>query len=227
MTRNADILHLLNASVSLPDRKILHDIHMVLGEGEFCYIRGRSGSGKSVLLESLYGLHPIQGNIVSVLGQEIPEIDNRRALALFRRRVGFISQRYNLLDDCSVFQNLDQILIGIEWSVASDREMRIHEVLSQAGLAEYHNEDVSRLSTGQLLKLKMCRAVLNKPTLILADAPTAGLDGQSVEEVVDLLINLASENRSSVLWATASDYIPERYPAISFLCADGTITEMT
>ncbi len=225
MEKYSEILFLRGAIVALPDRQVLKDIHMNVGEGEFCYLRGRTGTGKSVFIESLYGLQNISGNVVNIVGQNIP-YGNDYQLALFRRKIGFVSPKYPLLDDLTVFENLNQVLAGIEWHVASAREMRIHEVIHMAGLSELHNELVSRLSSGQIQKLKICRAVLNRPMLILADAPTVGLDNQSIEEVMDLLVNLASEQRSSILWATASDFIPQRYPARAHLCADGTISEM-
>lgn len=225
MSRYSEVLLLQHASVSLPDREVLRDIHMVIGEGEFCYLRGRTGSGKSSLINAIYGLNPLNGNVVKVLGDTIPTND-RNELALYRRRLGYVSARYGMLDNRTVFQNLDIILSGIDWPVASSREIRINEVLHMAGLADLQSESVNNLSIGQLQKLCLCRAVLNKPKLILADAPTAGLDKQSVDEVMDLFIQLAGECRSSILWATASDDITERYPARSYLCADGTITEM-
>ena len=225
MSRYSEVLLLQHAYISLPDREVLRDIHMALGEGEFCYIRGRSGSGKSALIDALYGLNILNGNVVKVLGREIPRLD-RRELALYRRSIGYVSKKYDLLEGLTVFQNLDRILANIDWPVASDREKRINEVLHMAGLGDLHSEQINRLSEGQEQKLRICRAVLNKPKLILADAPTAGLDTQSVEEVMDLLINLASESRASIIWATASEFIPDRYPARSYICADGTITEM-
>lgn len=225
MSRYSEVLLLQHAYVSLPDREVLRDIHMTVGEGEFCYVLGRSGSGKSAIIDALYGLNVLNGNVVKVLGREIPRLD-REELALYRRSIGYISKKYDLLEGLTVFQNLDRILANIDWPVASHREMRINEVLHMAGLGDLHSEQISRLSDGQEQKLRICRAILNKPRLILADAPTAGLDPQSVEEVMDLLISLASENRSSIIWATASEFIPDRFPARSYLCADGTITEM-
>jgi len=225
MTQYSGVLKLQSASVSLPDRQVLRDIHMTMGEGEFCFLKGRSGSGKTSLIQALYGIGILEGNIIKVVGEDLPKTD-RNELALYRRKVGWISDNYNLLPGLSVFDNMDQILIGIDWPAASDREKRISEVLDISGLANLRSESVNHLSTGQKQKLKVCRAVMNRPKLILADAPTAGLDAQSTEEVIDLLIHVATENQSSVLWATASDRIPERYPARSYLCADGTVTEM-
>ena len=225
MSRYSEVLLLQHAYISLPDREVLRDIHMSLGDGEFCYVLGRSGSGKSVLIDALYGLNVLNGNVVKVLGREIPRL-NRQELAFYRRGIGYISKKYDLLEGLTVFQNLDRILANIDWPVAGHREMRINEVLHMAGLGDLHSEQISCLSEGQEQKLRICRAVLTKPKLILADAPTAGLDAQSVEEVMDLLINLAGENRSSIIWATSSEFIPDRYPARSYLCADGTITEM-
>ena len=226
MSQYSGVIKLQSASVSIKDRQVLRDIHMTMGEGEFCYLRGRSGSGKTTLIQSLYGIGLVEGNIMQVIGEDLPK-KNRDELAHYRRKIGWISENYNLLPDYSLFDNLDQILIGIDWPAASDREKRISEVLDIAGLSNLRSEMVDRLSAGQRQKLKVCRAVLNRPKLILADAPTAGLDNQSTEEVIDLLIHVATENQCSVLWATASDRIPEKYPARSFLCADGTVTEMS
>lgn len=204
---------------------MLRDIHMSIGEGEFCYLRGQSGSGKTSLIHALHGICELQGSIVHVCGRDIVDI-NGMALSQHRRSIGLISSIYPLIGDYTVFQNLDMILSSIEWAVASDREKRINEVLDQAGMTIYQSAKVNSLPSGLQQKLAIARAVLNRPQLILADSPTAGLDTKSIDEVMALLINLASNHHSSILWATASDYLPERFPARSYLCGDGTVTEM-
>ncbi len=226
MSRYSDVLLLQSAYVKLDDRVVLRDIHMSIGEGEFCYLRGQSGSGKTALIHALHGINQIQGSIVHVCGRDIVDIDGM-ALAQHRRSIGLVSSIYPLIGEDTVFQNLDMILTSIEWAVASDRERRINEVLDQAGMTNYQSEKVNSLSSGLQQKLTIARAVLNRPQLILADSPAAGLDPKSIDEVMALLINLASNHQSSILWATASDYIPSRYPGRSYLCGDGTVTEMS
>lgn len=198
---------------------------MSIGEGEFCYLRGQSGSGKTSLIHAIHGINTLHGSIVHVCGRDIMDIDGN-ALAQHRRNIGLISSVYPLIEEETVFQNLDMILSAIEWAVASDREKRINEVLDQAGITHLQSEKVRSLSQGLRQKLAIARAVLNRPQLILADSPTAGLDNKSVDEMMAILINMAADHHSSILWATSSEYIPERFPARSYLCGDGTVTEM-
>ncbi|MEL6388912.1 MAG: ATP-binding cassette domain-containing protein [Bacteroidota bacterium] len=226
MSRYSDILLLQSAQVRVDGRIVLRDIHMSIGEGEFCYLRGQSSSGKTALVYGLHGIYRIDGSIIHVCGRDIVDLSPTE-LAHHRRNIGLIAEVYPLISNKTVFQNLDMILSSIEWNVASDREKRISEVLDQAGLSHIQSETVNTLSYGLQKKVMIARAVLNRPKLILADSPTAGLDNKSIDEVMALLINLASEYQSSILWATAGDYLPDRYPARSYLCADGTVTEMS
>lgn len=220
----SEVISLDNASVLARDQVILKEIHMVVNTGEFCYLRGDSGSGKSSLIEGLYRLLPMTGSRLQVLGTKIDEL-NAKTLPAYRRKIGLISDRYPLFVNDTIFKNLDRILSLMEWSVASERERRVNEILDKIGLTSLQGETIKDLPSGLRQKVVIARSVLNKPALILADNPMVFLDVRSSDDVMNLFIDLVREHKTSVLCTVSDDYLINRFPARSYLCADGTITE--
>lgn len=223
MSEYTEVLHLDNASVLSENRTILKDMHVVINAGEFCYVKGETGSGKSALINGLYGILPMRGARLYAVSQDISDL-NRTSLPAYRKKIGLISDIYPLFDDFSVFKNLDTILSALDWAISSEREMRVNEVLDQLGINHLQAEKVKELTSGQRQKVAIARAVLNRPKLILADNPMVHLDSKSAAEVMELLIHLVKENMSSVLCAISDEYLIQRYPARSYFCADGTVT---
>ncbi len=219
-----EVLHLDGATVLVEDRIILKDLHIVLNAGEFCYLKGETGSGKSSLINGIYGLLPLTGGRIYSAGQDLSEL-TRSSLPFYRRKLGLISDIYPLFTDYSVFKNLDIILSVIDWPVASEREKRINEVLDQMGINNLQGEIVKDLPSGMRQKVVIARSVLNKPSLILADNPMVYLDDKSTEDVMNLFINLVRDNKTSILCAISDESLIERYPARSYFCGDGTVTE--
>ena len=219
-----EVLGLQEVSVFHDDRVILRDVHMSLSSGEFCYLRGESNSGKSSFLHALYGLNEIQGARMNVAGVNLREL-TRKTLATFRRKIGLISPIYPLMKEESVFNNLDSVLSLMEWSVASEREKRVHTVLDQLGLNQVQGERIYELPSGMRQKVSIARAVLHKPDIILADNPMIHLDNKSTDEVMSLFIHMVRDHKSAILCAVSDSTLIDQYPSRSYLCADGTITE--
>lgn len=224
MSEYKEVLHLDSASVVYKERVILSDIHMVINGGEFCYLKGETGSGKTSLINGLYGLLKISGARVYAVGQDLSDL-SKESLQSYRRRLGLISDSYPLFNDHTVYKNFDLILQAVDWPIASEREKRINEVLDQLGLNNLQGEIVGELPSGQRQKVAIARAVLNKPKLLLADNPMVHLDNKSSDEVMSLFIDLAKENNTSILCAISDESLMSRYPARSYFCGDGTVTE--
>lgn len=224
MKAYSEVLHLDSASVSVGDRVILNDLHLVMNAGEFCYLKGETGAGKSSLLKGIYGLLPMTGGRIYCAGQDLSEL-NHVTLPHYRRKIGFISEEYPLFGDKTVFNNLDIILSVLDWPIASERERRVNEVLDDLGISSLQGEVVRDLPSGMRQKVVIARSVLNRPTLILADNPMVHLDSKSADDVMNLFINLVRDHKASVLCALSNEQIMERYPARSYFCADGTVTE--
>jgi len=197
---------------------------MVINSGEFCYLKGETGSGKSSLINGLYGLLKLSGARAYAAGQDLTDL-SKRSLQSYRRKLGLISDSYPLFNDQTVFKNFDTILQVVDWAMASEREKRINEVLDQLGLNNLQGELVSDLPSGLRQKVAIARSVLNKPTLLLADNPMVHLDQKSTDDVMTLFISLVKENQTSILCAISDESLIARYPARSYFCGDGTVTD--
>jgi len=224
MSEYTEVLHLDKAYVVMEQRTILRDIHVVMNQGEFCYLRGDTGSGKSTLIKGLYGLLKMDGARIYSAGFDLSEL-NKRTLPEYRRSLGLISDIYPLFTEQSVQKNLDTILQVTGMAIASERERRITEVLSSLEITSIQGEAIDDLPSGMQQKVAIARAVLNKPKLLLADNPMIHLDTKSADAVMNLFIQLVKENQTSILCAVADDSMSLKYPARSYMCGDGTVTE--
>jgi ABC-type antimicrobial peptide transport system, ATPase component len=219
-----EAIFLDGAQVSVKQNTILRDVHMVINAGEFCYLKGPTGSGKSALLKGLYGLMSLTGGRTMIAGLDITELDVEM-LSSYRKKIGLIADYYGLFNDLTIFQNLDRILNVIGWSVASEREMRIHEVLDQLAINHLKEERIADLPSGVRQKVMIARSVLHNPSLILADNPMVFLDQKSIDDVMNLFIDMVSKHKTALLCAVSDDSLISRYPSRSYYCADGTVTE--
>lgn len=224
MSEYSEVVHLDNASIVFEDRTVLKDMHLVMNAGEFCYVKGESGSGKSSLIKGLYGMLPMTGARIYAVGEDLSDL-TLDSLTNYRRKLGLISDIYPLFPHMTVYKNLDIILSTIDWAIASEREIRINEVLDQLDINDLQKELVADLPSGQRQKVAIARSVLNRPKLILADNPMVHLDSKSTSEVMDLFISLVKENMTSILCTISDEYLMQRYPARSYFCGDGTVTE--
>lgn len=192
----------------LSERRVLNDVSMRIDPGEIVILTGPSGSGKTTLITLIGALRAAQAGSVKVLGHELLNA-KERSLATVRKEVGYIFQQHNLLESLSVAQNVTMALQLDKHHKVSRAEarQRVEEVLDQVGLAEHIDKYPNALSGGQKQRVGIARALVNKPSLILADEPTASLDKESGRNVVNLIQHLCREQGASVVLVTHDNRI--------------------
>lgn len=201
------------------EKTVLKDVSFSMGEGEFCYLVGRVGSGKSSLLKSMYAEVPVaSGAKADVLGYDLLGI-KRKQIPFLRRNIGIVFQDFQLLQDRSVYENLAFVLRATGWKSNAEIEHRIEDVLIDVGMNHKSYKMPHELSGGEQQRIVIARALLNDPKLILADEPTGNLDPQTGISIVTLLHTLAEQGHS-VLMATHNLQLCEDFPARVIRCRD-------
>ena len=202
------------------ERMVLHDVSFQLHEGEFCYLVGRVGSGKSSLMKTMYAEVPVfSAERSDVLGFNLMDI-RKKQIPFLRRKMGIVFQDFQLLQDRSAMANLRFVLEATGWKSKSEIEERIEEVLKAVGMENKGYKMPYELSGGEQQRIVIARALLNKPQLILADEPTGNLDPVTGYQIVRLLHRLAAEQGTSILMATHNMQMVEDFPARVLRCDD-------
>ena len=202
------------------ERMVLHDVSFQLHEGEFCYLVGRVGSGKSSLMKTMYAEVPVfSAERADVLGFNLMDI-RKKQIPFLRRKMGIVFQDFQLLQDRSAMANLRFVLEATGWKSKSEIEERIEEVLKAVGMENKGYKMPYELSGGEQQRIVIARALLNKPQLILADEPTGNLDPVTGYQIVRLLHRLAAEQCTSILMATHNMQMVEDFPARVLRCDD-------
>lgn len=200
------------------EQVILYNVNLQVHEGEFVYLTGVVGSGKSSLLKTLYGELDIHTGKAEVLGRDLRRLKRRHVPSL-RREIGIVFQDFRLLSDRNVRQNLDFVLRATGWNNRSQRANRISEVLDTVGLADKLESMPYELSGGEQQRVCIARAILNKPRLILADEATGNQDAESGHHTTQLLHDLSKEG-TAVVMATHNTHLPEDFPGTVYECRD-------
>ncbi len=216
------IVHLSKANIYQKTHLILQDVNLTINKGEFVYLIGKTGSGKSSLLKTLYAALPFQGARGIVAGYDLSQM-NRREIPKLRRKLGIVFQDFNLLSDRSVEDNLDFVLKATEWKSPEKIGKRIAEVLEQVDLAGARKKMPHQLSGGEQQRIVIARALLNYPQLIIADEPTGNLDPETSDDILLLMRQLAKLNNTAVFFATHDYRILENFPARIVRCVNGKI----
>jgi len=206
-----NVIELKGAKIYQNNVLILEDVNFNLGESEFVYIIGRTGSGKSSLLKTLYGELLLSEGQGSVAGFDLRTL-SKKEIPMLRRKIGVVFQDFQLLTDRSVLKNLFFVMGATGWKDKLEMQKRAKEVLQLVGLEQKINSMPYALSGGEQQRLSIARALLNKPALILADEPTGNLDPETSEEIMRLLIAVAIEEKSAILMATHDMTMVEKYP---------------
>ena len=215
------IIELKNASIFQRENLVLANVNLTLNKGEFIYLIGRTGSGKSSLLKTLYGELPAHDGYFHVAGYDLTNL-RKKDIPYLRRKIGIVFQDFQLLFDRSVEKNLEFVLKATGWREPDEISKRIHEVLLMVGLADKRKVMPHRLSGGEQQGVAIARALLNHPDVILADEPTGNLDPDTTLEVMKLLRRI-SENGQAVLMATHNYTLMQKYPSRIANCKNGTV----
>ncbi len=200
---------------------MLSDVNLTLHKGEFIYLIGRTGSGKSSLLKTLYGELPARDGTFRVAGYDLTKL-KRKDIPYLRRKIGIVFQDFQLLFDRNVEKNLAFVLGATGWTEKAEISRRIDEVLSKVGLADKRKCMPHQMSGGEQQGVAIARALLNDPDVILADEPTGNLDPETTLEVMKLLRRI-SENGTAVLMATHNYTLMQKYPSRIANCKNGTV----
>jgi len=218
------IVDLKQAHIYQGNQAILEEVNFTLAKGEFAYLIGKTGSGKSSLLKTLYADLPLKKGKGKVADFDLTKL-NRRTIPKLRRKLGIVFQDFNLLSDRSVNDNLHFVLKATGWKDRKNIETRIAGILSKVGLLDKRNSRTHELSGGEQQRVVIARALLNRPELIIADEPTGNLDPDTADEIMKLLRVLATEHDATVLFATHDYRIIENYPARIIRCRKGRVMD--
>lgn len=191
---------------------LLDQFDLTIEAGEFVYLTGAVGAGKSTLLKTLYADVPIEGEVARLFDYDLTAL-KKRQIPRLRRRLGIIFQDFQLLNDSSVYDNLEVVLRAHGMKQSAERRLRISEVLEQVGLSTKGYKYPHELSGGEQQRVGIARALLSKPRMILADEPTGNLDPESSLAITELLHRLTRELDTAVLMATHNYAVIERFPA--------------
>lgn len=202
---------------------VLSNVNFNIHAGEFVYLVGKTGSGKSSLLKTLYAELPLPEGQLDVCGYSLANITNKE-IPFLRRKLGIIFQDFQLLTDRSVADNLAFVLEATSWSGKYEMEQRIDEVLSMVDLKTKGFKFPHELSGGEQQRVVIARALLNHPELIIADEPTANLDPDTSSEIIRLLVQI-SKRGTAVLISTHDKFIVEEFPGRFLKCEKSTIME--
>jgi cell division transport system ATP-binding protein len=202
---------------------VLSDVNIELEKGEFVYLIGKTGSGKSSILKTLYADLPLKEGEASIAGYDLKSLKNKE-IPYLRRKLGIIFQDFQLLSDRTVEDNLRFVLKATGWKNKSDMDDRIDDVLKKVGLPTKKHKLPHQLSGGEQQRVGIARALLNDPEVILADEPTGSLDPETTAEILQLLLDIASTGRS-VLVATHDLTLFELHRARTLKCDGGIIID--
>ena len=216
------VLELKDATIYQKDTIILNDVNLSLDKGDFVYLIGKTGSGKSSLLKTLYAELPFKSGEAVVCDYDLQTI-TRKEIPFLRRKLGIVFQDFKLLEDRNVEDNLAFVLRATGWKNKDKISLRINDVLERVGLKTKAQKMPYELSGGEQQRIVIARALLNNPALILADEPTGNLDPDTSDKVIMLLREIAEKYQVTILMATHDYTILEKFPAKILRCQDGRI----
>ena len=223
-TTNQPIVHLENLSISHENGMLLTGVNLDIQEGEFVYLIGKSGAGKTSLLRSLYADRPLDNGIATVCGFDVVNI-KRRHIPQLRRRIGIVFQNFRLLDDRNVYANLEFVLRATGWKKKNEIQNQIEKTLTAVGIADKAFVNPLHLSEGEQQRVGIARALINNPTLILADEPTGNLDPVTSSEIMNLLLDINHKTRTTMLISTHDFMMIDKFPARVVVCENGTLVD--
>lgn len=224
MTFSSDpILRIKHASIFQENQTILSDINFELEKGELVFMIGRTGSGKSSLLKTLYADLPLRLGEISIAGYNLNKL-RPKDVPMLRRKLGIIFQDFQLFDDRTVAENLNFVMKATGWKDRAKMKKRLAEVLIQVGLGAVDTKMPHQLSGGEQQRVVIARAIINEPLLLIADEPTGNLDPQVSDGIFELFLEI-NKSGTAILMATHNYTIIGNHPARILKCEHGKIKD--
>ncbi len=224
LTAAENVVIFEDASIFQEDHLVMSGVNFSLARGEFVFLIGRVGSGKSSLIKTMTAELPLKKGTVSVVGYQLETLRSKQ-IPLLRRKLGIVFQDFQLLIDRTVYENLYFVLHATGWKDKTLIDQRIMQVLEKVELQNKGFKMPHQLSGGEQQRVVIARALLNDPEIILADEPTGNLDPETSEGIMNLLREI-SESGCSVLMATHNYTLLKKYPARTMKCQDGSLVEI-
>ncbi len=218
------IVQLENAHIYQSGNLILQDVNFTVQKGEFVYLVGKTGTGKSSLLKTLYGEVTLTEGKGKVVGFDLTEMDWKK-LPFLRRNLGIVFQDFQLLTDRNVHENLRFVLKATGWEDEKLIEQKIEDVLSKVGLQNKGFKMTYEMSGGEQQRVDIARALLNSPKLILADEPTGSLDPETSDEIMQLLFQITKDYGTAIVMATHDFMVVNKFPARTLTTLGGRLNE--
>lgn len=218
------VLEIRNATIYQGDSLILSNVNIEVAKSEFVYLVGKTGTGKSSLLKTLYGELPLKEGTASVAGFNLKDL-TWKTVPYLRRNIGIVFQDFQLLTDRNVHDNLKFVLSATGWTNEREIENKIEEVLGKVGLRTKGFKFPYELSGGEQQRVDIARALLNSPKLILADEPTGNLDPETTEEIMNLLFQITKDLGTAIVMATHDYLVINKFPARTIKTENGKVID--
>ncbi len=226
VNNNGNIIEISEGLIRHDENIILRDVNISVKPGEFVYLIGRVGSGKSSLLKTIYGDLPFNDGNGYVVGYDLQTL-KRRELPFLRRRMGIVFQDFQLLIDRNVYDNLHFVLKATGWKEQKEMDHAIREVLSKVDMVHKGYKMPHQISGGEQQRVGIARALLNQPDLILADEPTGNLDPDTSNDLLKLLHTICREEKKTVIMATHNYGLIEKFPGRTLRCEETRLSEFS
>lgn len=218
------IIEIRHANIYQGSNLVLQDVNVNVNKGEFVYLVGKTGTGKSSLLKTLYGDLPLKEGDATVVGFNLREVDWKK-VPFLRRNLGVVFQDFQLLTDRNVNENLKFVLRATGWKDEKLMKEKIADVLDKVGLKSKGFKMPFELSGGEQQRVDVARALLNSPKLILADEPTGNLDPETSDEIMQLLFHICRDYGTAIVMATHDYIVINKYPARLLRTERGRVTD--
>ena len=218
------VISFSDTTISQGGKEVLSNFNISVDAGEFVYLIGRTGSGKSSLLKALYGEIKPVGGVANFLEYNLTKLRKRKTLQL-RRKIGIVFQDFQLLTDRNVYANLEFVLKATGWNKKTEIKQRINEVLQQVDLPDSASKMPHQLSGGEQQRVAIARALLNDPEVIVADEPTGNLDPQTTDAIMTLLFEIGQRGKTIVM-ATHDYEMIRKFPSRTLKCINGKLEDV-
>ena len=217
------VIKFSNAVIYQDERPVISNLNLEINKGEFVYLLGKTGSGKSSLLKTIYADLALKQGSGAIAGYSLKDLKSKD-IPYLRRKLGIVFQDFQLLGDRTIYDNLKFVMKATGWKEEEKIKSRTQEVLKKVGLENKEQSMPHELSGGEQQRISIARALVNEPELILADEPTGNLDPETSEEILKLLKEI-SESGRSMLFATHDLLVYNKFKSRTLTCENGTLSD--